>query len=213
MFPSYLLDDSGFWLFSAFYAVSVVVCTALAAGGLRLIAKPPRITEHIPYWVAILFSLLLIEQFFHQAEHITQMYQFGFLGMPANQSHGFVWFLDDEWNHFVFNAIYMTGMSTVFFFLIRGLWRTRQHFSVVHLSFIVVFLAMEGWHCVEHTWRIIQHVQGLCDQCAGILDPLTGINRLLIHFWFNFLALILPAVVYVWFGVPAILGFHLHRRI
>lgn len=205
MFPRELLTDGAFWSFSAFYAVSVVVVTAVFLWLLRWRKSPPRIGEHLPRWIAILFTFLLIEQFFHQSEHVTQMYQFGFLGFDARDAHGFLWFLDDEWNHFVFNTVYMAGMTTVFAFFLRGLRTSSIPFSVADLSFIAIFLVMEGWHIVEHTWRITQHVQGLCDQCPGILDPLTGIDRLVLHFWLNVFALIFPAVVYVWFGMPALL--------
>lgn len=202
MFPTALLTDTGFWGFSALYTVSVATVTTLVVWMLSRFSVMPSIENHIPKWVAILFTILIIEQFFHQAEHVTQMYQFQFLGIQARDAHGFVWFLDDEWNHFTFNAIYMTGIVTVFIYLMRGLYRAKIAFTAINLVFIVLFFAMEGWHIVEHTYRIIQHVQGLCDQCAGILDPLTGINRLVIHFWLNFFALMMPAVVYVWYRIP-----------
>ncbi len=134
------------------------------------------------------------------------MYQFRFLGMPSAESHGFVWFLDDEWNHFTFNGLYLSGLIVVFTMVFRAMKKAGVKKDWAHTGFMYAFLWMEGWHMVEHTYRIVHHAQGLCDQCAGILDPLTGINRLTLHFWFNFLALILPAVVYMWFAVPALLA-------
>lgn len=211
MFPSYLLVDPGFWWFSLLYVVAVVVIVALCIWPLSRMSSRPAVASSLPLWLVILFTYLIIEQFFHQAEHITQMYQFQFLGMPASSSKGFVWFLDDEWNHFTFNGLYLTGLTIVFIPLLRRLRATNLHKVLAHTLFIGLFFIVEGWHMTEHTWRIIQHVQGLCEQCTGFLDVWTGIHRLIIHFWFNLAALVLPCVVYVWFGIPGLLGQMLRR--
>ncbi len=203
MFPSYLLVDRGFWLFTIFYVVSIGVATALIVLPCkRMFSRPTAGT--LPSFVVPLFSGLLLYQFFHQAEHVTQMYQFQFLGFSTQEAHGFVWFLDDEWNHFVFNVGYMIGMSTVFSQLLRSLKRQGIAYSVGSIGLIVAFLVMESWHCIEHTYRILQHVQGTCVNCVGIVDGLFNVNRLVYHFWMNFFALVLPLSVYVWYG--------LHRR-
>lgn len=205
MFPAYLLNDPGFWLFCLLYVIAVAVTVELVLIPHRRIAKKPVIEGLMPAAVVLLFTYLIVEQFFHQAEHITQMYQFQFLGIPARDAHGFVWFFDDEWNHFTFNGLYLTGLCVVFYFLYRAMRQARIPRTLPYIGLMVAFLIIEGWHMVEHTYRIIHHVQGLCDQCEGILDPLTGINRLLIHFWFNYIALLLPAAMYVWFGLPRML--------
>ena len=212
MFPSYLLTDRGFWAFAAFYVLSVVIIVPLMLLIPRRTSNRPDSRAFVPTWVVVLFTYLIIEQFFHQAEHVTQMYQFQFLGMTAGDSHGFVWFLDDEWNHFVFNALYMTGITIVFAMLYRSLRAGGIAKTFAHTGYMVMFLFLEGWHMVEHTYRIIHHAQGLCDQCAGILDPASGINRLVIHFWFNFFALIFPVAVYVWYGLPELLKQRLQRK-
>jgi hypothetical protein len=202
--PSYLLSDTGFWFFTVFYVVSVGIATALIVLPSRRMFARPAIGV-LPGFVLPLFTVLLVYQFFHQAEHVTQMYQFQFLGFTVQESHGFVWFLDEEWNHFVFNVGYMLGIGVIFSFLMRALKRDGIPYSVGSIGLMVVFLVMEGWHCVEHTYRLLHHIQGLCVTCSGIVDGFFGINRLLYHFWMNFLALVLPLAVYVWFG--------LHRRI
>lgn len=203
MVPFYLLSDPGFWSFAVLYVLTVRYFVKVCVWLLRKIGTPPAVVRTLPTWLLVLFAYLLVEQFFHQAEHVTQIYQFRILGLAPTSSRGFAWFLDDEWNHFIFNGLYFTGLLVVFIIMIKAL--TRQHIqrNIANVGFIYAFFALEGWHMVEHTYRIIQHVQGLCDQCAGILDPATGINRLYLHFLFNLLALLLPAVAYSWYGVTA----------
>lgn len=201
MFPAYLLTDPGFWLFALFYVISVRLITKLSVWSLKKAGTPPTIAKTLPLPVVILFSYLLLEQFFHQAEHVTQMYQFRVLGLAPSSSRGFVWFLDDEWNHFIFNGLYFTGLIVVFTYLLGHLRRIGVPKTFANVGFIYMFFILEGWHMVEHTYRIIHHVQGLCDQCAGIVDTATGIDRLTLHFFFNFAALLLPTVTYAWFGI------------
>ena len=203
MFPAYLLSDPGFWSFSVLYVIVVRYFVKFCVKMLRKIGTPPTVAQVLPTWLLFLFAYLLIEQFFHQAEHVTQIYQFQILGLAPTSSRGFVWFLDDEWNHFVFNGLYFGGLIIVFTIIIKALNRQQTVRSIANVGFIYGFFVLEGWHMVEHTYRIMQHVQGLCDQCAGILDPLTGINRLYLHFFFNLFALLMPAVAYSWFGVTA----------
>lgn len=205
MFPIQYLGQIDFWVFTIFYIFSVYGAVQLILMVPRKSNTPPRFHLGLPKWVMPLFTLLLIEQFFHQAEHVTQMYQFKVIGLAASDAHGFVWFLDEEWNHFVFNTVYFFGLVAVFGMILQALNKNGITKSWANVGFIYAFLIWEGWHIVEHTYRIIHHVQGLCDQCAGILDPVTGIDRLVIHFWLNFVALTLPAAVYVWYGFPEML--------
>ncbi len=203
MFPTYLLTDSGFWWFSFLYMVGVAVIVGILLLLQRYLSVPPQVGKHIPIFISVLFTYLVIEQFFHQAEHVAQMYQFAFLNIPAHDAHGFVWFLDEEWNHFIFNSLYFTGVIVVFIYLLRALKKSGIRKTAAHVGFIVIFSIWEGWHMIEHTYRIIHHVQGLCDECSGIIDQWFGINRLVLHFWFNFFALVFPMVVYIWYGVPS----------
>lgn len=202
MLPIYLFSDPGFWLFSLIYTAGVAIGTALLVWPIRQLSQRPRVNRAVPISIAILFVVVLIYQFFHQAEHVTQMYQFRFLGFSAQEAHGIVWFLDDEWNHFVFNLGYTIFVTVLFAFLFRALHKTRTPWKISHVGYMLAFLVLEGWHLVEHTYRIIHHVQGLCDQCPGIIDTAFDINRLVLHFWLNFFALILPAAVFVWYRIP-----------
>src|ERR1700676_2912195 len=78
MFPAYLLTDPGFWSFAALYVVSAIVVIYLLVWPYRRFATSPNSSGHLPLprWLPIFFTLLLMYQFFHQAEHVTQMYQF-----------------------------------------------------------------------------------------------------------------------------------------
>ncbi len=200
MFPAYLLADRGFWLFALLYVISVGIATALLIlVSKRMFARPTL--GRLPKGIVPLFSALLVYQFFHQAEHVTQMYQFQFLGFTSEEAHGFVWFLDEEWNHFFFNLGYMIGVSLVFNSLLKSITKTGASIGAGAAGVMTVFLAMESWHLVEHTYRIMQHVQGLCEVCSGIVDGNFNVNRLAYHFWLNFFALVLPLTVYVWYGI------------
>lgn len=205
MFPTYLFSDSGFWIFSVLYAGSVALSTFICVWIMKKLGKQPAVQAAIPRWAAILFLLLIIYQFFHQAEHVSQMYQFKFLGMPSSESHGIVWFADDEWNHFLFNLGYFSLMWLVFAKLLKALRISGVQRTLLNIIVIYSFLIMEGWHVIEHTYRIINHVQGVCEFCSGIADSILGINRLLYHFWMNFLALLMPLLVFFWYGVPGAL--------
>ena len=200
MFPAELFTDRGFWLFTAFYVASVFIASFILQ---RLTGRTrvEGVASRLGVFIVVLFSLLLVYQFFHQAEHVTQMYQFQFLGFSSHDAHGFVWFLDDEWNHFVFNVGYLIGITTVFVALFRGLKKAGVPYTFGTIGLMVIFLVFEGWHVVEHTYRITHHVQGLCDECAGIIDSTFGVNRLVLHFWLNFFALAFPAAVYMQCGI------------
>jgi len=202
MFPKYLFTDLGFWFFTLLYTMGVGITVFLLLWPTQRGATRPPVQAARPKGLAIAFGLLLIYQFFHQAEHVTQMYQFEFLGLPSQEAHGIVWFLDEEWNHFIFNLGYTIGIGTVFGFLLRALARTQTPRTAANVGYMLVFLALEGWHLVEHTYRIIHHMQGLCSSCPGILDSWTSIDRLVLHFWFNYVALVLPAAVFVWYRFP-----------
>jgi hypothetical protein len=201
MFPSYLLTDPAFWLFATLYVVSVLFASFLLVAPQWKFVKRPEILHSLPRFVPYLFTGLLIYQFFHQAEHVTQMYQFAFLGFRAADAHGFVWFFDLEWNHFIFNFGYMIGVSIVLCAILRALKKNGLGYSFAHTWAIFAFLIMEAWHLVEHTYRLSHHIRGICDSCPGIIDTVTGVDRLLLHFWLNFFALTLPAAVYIWFGL------------
>ena len=129
------------------------------------------------------------------------MYQFSTLGLSASESHGIIWFLDFEWNHFVFNMGYLAGLIAITVFIVRGLKKSNQKINALVLSPVIVMMVLEGWHCIEHSLRIYRHITTGCEPCAGIVDVAFGITQLKLHFWFNFFALILPIVSVLWYGM------------
>ncbi|MDP3734824.1 MAG: hypothetical protein Q8R39_00120 [bacterium] len=121
-----------------------------------------------------LFSLALLYQLFHWIEHVVQVYQHWLRGMPAAQSHGILFFLDFEWNHFVFNTGYFIALLVVLILIITK----RQVFDIraSALWLLGIGTAIQGYHQIEHIVKISQHLARGCEPCPGISSekPSTG---------------------------------------
>ena len=65
------------------------------------------------------FLIAVVVQTFHQIEHFSQIYQRLWLGVPAHSTHaGYFFFLDVEWNHFLFNLSYFALLSVLAFIIL-----------------------------------------------------------------------------------------------
>lgn len=82
------------------------------AGALQGIATPPSVTTNAT--TLYLFTIGLIVETFHITEHTAQVYQHAWLGWPISDAHGIIFFLDLEWNHFIFNSLYWIFLLVVF---------------------------------------------------------------------------------------------------
>lgn len=130
-------------------------------------------------------ALALAVQGFHWIEHLAQVYQHWWLSLPIKESRGILFFLDLEWNHFVFNSVYLLLLAAAWF-LLQGI------VSHVVIRFLAAGTLIQSYHLVEHMVRIWQHIQTTCEPCKGILGRY--VDGVYLHFVFNTLVFILPLI-------------------
>ncbi len=144
------------------------------------------------------FTAALVAQTFHMTEHVAQVYQHAVLGWSIPASRGLIFFLDFEWNHFVFNATYMLLLVFVFyqckFYNVNGPVSERR---VACLAFNMG-VAVQGYHVVEHSVRIAQFLQTGCDPCKGILGWF--FDGVYLHATLNTIVYVLPLVAFFAYG-------------
>lgn len=105
-----------------------------------------------PYGV---FLLLVLLQGFHELEHVVQVAQRSFLGIP--NGNGLLGSLVDiEPVHFVYNSLYLGLLVATY--LLLGLHRDgpRRHGALV-FGLLTFALAFQGWHEVEHVFKLAQY--------------------------------------------------------
>ena len=149
-------------------------------------------------WPSLVFAGALTYQAAHLVEHLAQVYQHGWLGLPILQSHGILFFMDLEWNHFIFTTLYFITLAIVFFG--ARLWRYRfsPAGSLPFWGFLVGGLGLEAYHHFEHINRIAQHITSGCQPCPGILGRY--VDLIYLHFTFNALAFVFSVIVFFAYG-------------
>lgn len=138
-------------------------------------------------YTASIFVLALLVQALHEVEHVAQVYQRLWLGMGPQQAHGILFFLDVEWNHFLFNLGYLLLLSLVALYLLIHPTFAREQLGK-KLFWTGFFI--QAYHVVEHTVRMGQFFELGCTPCPGILGWYFDLAYL--HFAFNTAALLLP---------------------
>lgn len=141
----------------------------------------------MPSWTVYIFVVALVYQIFHLIEHLAQVYQHWVVGLPASKSHGIIFFLDFEWNHFIFNTLYLIGLLIILWVCVRT--RTNRVYPpgfYMLLSGTIV----QGYHQIEHIVKIFQHLTVACEPCPGILGAY--FDGVYLHFTLNAIVFILP---------------------
>ena len=133
----------------------------------------------------------LVIQFFHLIEHIAQVYQHWLLGLSIKESRGILFFLDLEWNHLIFNALY--------FALLMIVWKKMRRSASFGENHVVTYtlgagILVQGYHVIEHIVRIAQYFKIGCTPCKGILG--WYIDGVYLHFAFNTFVLVLPLIAF-----------------
>lgn len=144
------------------------------------------------------FALAMLLQTFHIIEHVAQVYQHAIRGLSIPESHGILFFLDLEWNHWIFNTLYFALLAVVFFQC--NFYKTNEAVNekrVTRLAFTAGFL-IQGYHVVEHSVRMTQFLQKGCTPCPGILGQL--LDGVYLHAIFNTMVYILPLIAFVSYG-------------
>lgn len=152
------------------------------------------LADYFPSRAAKIFLLALFLQSGHMVEHVAQLYQHMFLRLPIQESHGILFFLDLEWNHFLFNLGYFLLLGYVLLaFVASGIGKVTSKFW---MSCFYVGLAVQGYHVIEHSSRIGQFFQTGCTPCPGILA--WRFDGIYLHFIFNSVTLILPLLAFLY---------------
>ena len=142
-------------------------------------------------FTTITFLAALVIQFFHWIEHVAQVYQHMWLGLSIKESRGILFFLDLEWNHLVFNTLYLALLIIV--------WQGVRRFASFGRNNVAIYalgggILIQGYHVIEHIVRIVQYFQIGCTPCKGILG--WYIDGVYLHFIFNALVLALPLIAF-----------------
>ena len=166
----------------------------------------------ITQWNAKRIFLLVvattIAQALHIVEHIAQVYQHAVLGLSLAMSHGLLFFLDFEWNHFAFDILIYLSLLTLIFFKAGIYDSLRAHgFSELRANgntqlFVVIFtigLVLQGYHGIEHVIRVIQFTQSGCAPCLGFLGNF--VDDVYLHASFNFAVYALTTIPMVKLGL------------
>jgi hypothetical protein len=130
----------------------------------------------------------------HFVEHIAQVTQKFFLGLP--EAHGILGAaLDTEWVHFAYNlALFAVLWGLVFAYRLphRRSWADHSRWYLLALLSAAI---LQMYHMVEHSLKVAQHVTTGCASCPGLLG--TPENLVWLHFFINLLVLIPMAVAVV----------------
>lgn len=146
--------------------------------------------------LTVFFALVLL-QGFHELEHVVQVIQRYFLGIP--NGNGLVGSLADvEPVHFVYNSLYLGLLIAVFVLL--GLHRDgASPYGRLVAGLITFALAFQMWHELEHVFKLTQYFAlqvngtgGIFGQGPGALAPMFPIPWL--HLAYNTVAY-LPALI------------------
>ena len=142
-----------------------------------------------------LFAFALILQFFHYTEHLAQVYQHWWHGLPIKESGGILYFLNLEWNHFIFNGMYLVLLILVFiaYSILKKENSSTPHFSRATFFLIGATILIQGYHVIEHIVRVGMHIKTGCEPCPGILGKF--VDGIYLHFTFNTIVFFLPLIV------------------
>lgn len=149
------------------------------------------------WWNRIACSLLsfaLIVQFFHYTEHLVQVYQHWWQGLPIKESGGILYFLNLEWNHLIFNGTYLAllGLAFIAYVIIKkGSSSLLSSFRVT-LFLTGITILIQGYHVIEHVVRVNMHIKTGCEPCPGILGKV--VDGIYLHFTFNTIVFFLPLI-------------------
>lgn len=151
-----------------------------------------------------LLVVALIVQFFHYTEHLMQVYQHWWRGLPIKESGGILYFLNLEWNHLIFNAVYLVLLNFVFiaYLIVKKRSYPPSSSFLTALYLLGVTLVIQGYHVIEHIIRVSMHLNTGCEPCPGILGKF--VDGIYLHFTFNTIVFFLP--------LTAALLFFLHTR-
>jgi len=147
--------------------------------------------------VLTLFFGVVVLQGVHELEHVVQVVQRQFLGIPNGSGiAGSV--ADIEPIHFLYNTLFLVLLAAVYLRLDLDTDGPRVHGRAV-FGLLTFALAFQVWHEIEHVFKLAQYLElnhlngtgGILGQGPGALRPTFGIP--LLHLAYNSIAY-LPAL-------------------
>lgn len=197
--------------------VTLVLMALLFALTKRAALSLGRASDHArdpaPWIVPVAMAGLGV-QTFHMIEHWLQVFRVRFDGLPSRG--GLVGpAVEAEWVHFIYNGLVLLGLVAVVAACRRG-WRPPGR-DVIGDRFLVLAVAIQGYHMVEHSLKLTQHITGGAKVNPGLAGHF--IDLVLLHFGINlavYVACIGAAVMYatasrrreVVAGAPGYAAFH-----
>lgn len=198
--PLYLFSDSRYIAFLLVYASVTALCVLFAHSRAKARdAKKPTNLKVVSLAASFIMMVGLLYQIVHHVEHVSQIFQYWYLSLLPKFSKGLFFFLDLEWNHFIFDTGYffIMGYATLVF---ADMWHKQgKKFSVFGASLLILGFLVQGWHAVEHVVRITRHITEGCDPCRGVVDAWTGWHLIPLHFGYNTVTLTLPLMAFFYF--------------
>jgi len=144
-----------------------------------------------------------IVQSLHMLEHSVQMYQHVVLGLPTKLSNGLLFFLDLEWNHFLFNSLFLVFFIIVVFRLRRYIERGLLKGGLLY-HLIIAGVCTQLFHVIEHSYRMYQFIMTGCTPCTGLLGQ--SLNMVHYHFVLNLIPYVPILTLAIRSGVLVRLG-------
>jgi nitrous oxidase accessory protein NosD len=133
-------------------------------------------------------------QTFHMVEHALQVFRVRIDQIPSRG--GIVGpRVEAEWVHFTYNALVLAGVVLFLVARSRG-WRPPGR-VVLGDRFLLVAVAAQGYHFVEHSAKLAQHIQTGAKVNQGLVGGF--VDLVLLHFAINltvYLAMVAAAIAY-----------------
>lgn len=147
----------------------------LPADDSRPMAKSSAISPHERHCVIILGLTALIQSG-HMVEHVAQLIQWM---LRMRVSHGLIGSLDLELVHFVYDSLFLIGLSALGSFY-GDVLRSRgwKPYAVFIGAWVI-----QTYHMIEHVVRFAQHMETGLEGTPGILGRY--INIVPLHFGIN----------------------------
>jgi len=149
-------------------------------------------------WFFPFFTAVVIVQGVHLIEHIIQLIQVFYFGVPDDNALGLLGYIfqfqgTEEWLHLVFNVTYLASL----YLLIAPLRRLVPRPLPSRAFWIFIYGAVvESWHMVEHIVIISHAIQNGGCPCAGIGDAALGVSDTILHFFYNAFTYVAILVTY-----------------
>ena len=138
-----------------------------------------------------MFVATVVIQTLHMVEHVAQVFQKFVLDFPY--AHGLIGSLDLEQVHFTFNLMYLGALIYVTLGWLSFGSRVCRHGQEKMLGWLLILtVAVQGYHMVEHSARLVQFRNSGLQGTPGLLGG--NFDGVIFHALMN-TVVYLPAVV------------------